>query len=306
MRKGKIKQFFRSPPWWALTLLYIVTIRLITATGAILFCGYSYTFWAKIVYALAFVSLVYSVYTLIVCIPKAKNAIVSRLSENRIAYPFITSYSVRTVVFSCLSFALDAAYVGVNGVTAIVYWSGWYAAMAAYYMALALIRLGVILSAGRTRSRYRDDARSREVFGLKVYGICGASILILEMLLSVIVSQMSVGAGYVKTGRVLAILTAFFTFYKLAFAIRNIFKAKKYRNATVQCLRNINLTDALVTLLSLQVTMMAVFGDRDFSFMNAVTGAVICAFTIGMGVVMILQAIIKLRRIKNGQAEPGV
>ena len=69
-------------------------------------------------------------------------------------------------------------------------------------------------------------------------------------------------------------------------------KTRRLRDPLLQSFRNINLTDALVSLLALQTTMTAVFSDgTDLSMraLNAVTGFTVCAVTVGMGVWMIVR-----------------
>ena len=69
-----------------------------------------------------------------------------------------------------------------------------------------------------------------------------------------------------------------------------------------QSFRNINLADAAVSLLSLQVTLVAVFSDGTdgaMNALNAVTGFAVCALTLALGVFMIVRANARLKKIKE-------
>ena len=65
----------------------------------------------------------------------------------------------------------------------------------------------------------------------------------------------------------------------------------------MQSLRNIGLTDALVSLFALQTTLIALYseGEGDMTALNIAVGAIVCAATIGMGVFMIVRAGVLLK-----------
>ena len=96
----------------------------------------------------------------------------------------------------------------------------------------------------------------------------------------------------------MAITSAAYTFYKIIFAIVNVFKVRRMQDPMLQCFRNINLTDAAVSLLTLQVTLVAVFSDErteTMNILNAVTGFIVCALTVVMGILMIVRSTIRLK-----------
>ena len=72
-------------------------------------------------------------------------------------------------------------------------------------------------------------------------------------------------------------------------------------------MRNIGLTDALVSLFALQTTLIALYseGEGDMTALNIAVGAIVCAATIGMGVFMIVRAgvLLKRRRFIPARAE---
>lgn len=126
----------------------------------------------------------------------------------------------------------------------------------------------------------------------------GFALFILELALAAAVSLMIVSDRPAAYTEIMAIACAAYTFYKIIFAVINVCKVRRLQDAMLQCFRNINLTDAAVSLLSLQITLVSVFSDGTDSFMkslNAVTGFAVCALTIVMGVLMIVRA---TRRLK--------
>ena len=150
------------------------------------------------------------------------------------------------------------------------------------------------------------DGRALNIYKLKLYRLCGISLFVLELALAAAVSLMILSERPTAYSEIMAITCAAYTFYKITFAIINIRKAGKLRDPVLQSYRNINLTDAAVSLLSLQVTLVAVFSDEqtvNMNALNAVTGFVVCALTIVLGALMIVNATVRLKKINQANAE---
>ena len=204
---------------------------------------------------------------------------------------------MRTVVYSSLSTLLNFAYVVVNGVTAIAYRSVWYSALAAYYFALMVIRLGVILASGRGLKKYGRDSEAFERRKLNIYLAGGIALLLLEASLSGVITLMIAMPKDTQTGLVLAIANAAYTFTRVILAIVNKVKSGKRQEPVTQALRNLNLTDALVSLFSLQITLSAAAGGDLPLQMNALVGFAICFFTACLGIYMIVDGIRRKRHL---------
>lgn len=142
-------RLFKDPPVWFALLWLLLTGGMIALSAKVSSSAAQEEPFAPVLYGFTALSLSYSIYAAVKWVPKVKLAAKTRLSRNKIAGTFLASYTVRTVVYSSLSTLFDFAYVVVNGVTAIVYHSVWYYALAAYYFALMVIRLFVILCAGQ-------------------------------------------------------------------------------------------------------------------------------------------------------------
>ena len=71
---------------------------------------------------------------------------------------------------------------------------------------------------------------------------------------------------------------------------------------TVRASKNINLADAMVSILALQTAMFHEFGtgmgDFNIGTMNAITGAVVCALTAAIGIFMIVYTTLIIRKCK--------
>ena len=93
-----------------------------------------------------------------------------------------------------------------------------------------------------------------------------------------------------RYSEVVVISIATYTFYKIIMAVVNMVKVRKTRSPVLITIRNIGTADALVSMLTLQATMLASFqgkGGLDANRMNAITGMVVCVLILALGVSMI-------------------
>ncbi len=130
----------------------------------------------------------------------------------------------------------------------------------------------------------------------------------LETALGGAVTQMVISESPSVHTQIMAIASAAYTFYKVTLAIYNLAKVKRYKDPLLQSFRNINRTDASVSLLALQTTMVAVFSegaDAEMKILNCVTGFFVCVLTIVLGIFMIVRANQKLKALKEVTVADG-
>ena len=294
----QILGFLKEPPVWFLILLYLATIGLIIASASLASSSGENSV-AAVVYGLAALFLAYSIYTVVRWGPNAKHTAEQKLRKIKFADTFLSSYSVRTIVFSGITTLINFAYVIVNGVTAINYSSPWYYALTSYYFALMLIRLIVILFSGRALKKYGKGSSEFLRARLTVYLWCGAALLVLEGSLSAVITLMIILPQKSETGLILAIANATYTFYKVILAVINKIKSGRAHEPIAQSLRNINLTDALVSLFSLGITLSTAAGGDLPPQLNALVGFAVCIFTACLGIYMIFDGIRRKKKLNK-------
>ena len=104
----------------------------------------------------------------------------------------------------------------------------------------------------------------------------------------------------------LMILSAHYTdfrFYATITAAVNVVKFRRYRKPVLSAAKVINLTAALVSMLSLETAMLTQFGAADDpvfrQIMTASTGAGVSMIVLGMAVFMITSSTKQLKSIKE-------
>lgn len=289
--------FLKKPPFPFLYIVWGITFALIA--GTVILIVLNYMEWpVYIAYGVSAVFSVYTVYSLPRFIPKIKEMMLERAKSHPFANSLLTSYGFRTVAFSVLSFVINIGFAVFNAVLGVMTLSYWYAIFACYYIFLSVLRGVILVGSYQAKKRAAGDETVYSVYKFKLYRMCGIFLLILELALAAAVSLMILSTRPTEYSEIMAITSAAYTFYKIIFAIVNVFKVRRLQDPMLQCFRNINLTDAAVSLLTLQVTLVAVFSDERTEMMNilnAVTGFIVCALTVVMGILMIVRSTIRLK-----------
>ena len=204
---------------------------------------------------------------------------------------FLEDYTFRTILTTMPSFIINVAYTVYNGVIGIVNQSSWFITMAVYYSLLGVMRYHAV-NTGRKISRMKDQKliRKKELAVIKTDGIL---LLLLNLALSGVV-LLTIEKGRAKAySEIMAISIAAYTFYKTTMAVINMVKVRKMQSPILITIRNIGVADALVSMLTLQTTMLASFqntSNLDVNRMNALTGMAVCILIALLGISMIYYA----------------
>lgn len=266
--------------WYALTILCVggaLALVVIAPSGVWAIVSY-------VLYALAAVTFGYTTYTLVLFAPRVKRGVTRYIKRTRFGRRLLEHYGFRTVVFAAVSFVFNVLYALFNGLVAIASRSVWYGALATYYIVLTFMRGGIISYHGKSATE-----RSPKV-ELRKYRSCGILLTTLPLCLSFAILQMVVdGSAFVRWGWTVFAFAAY-AFYKITMAIYNVFKARKMDDMTLRALRSIGLADAMVSILALQTTLLYAFSTGNNGAANALTGGVVCALTVVIGVYMLICA----------------
>lgn len=292
-----------NPPTWAKILTFIVTVISAVLSLVIVALGFENTALAIVAYILfgiAGVSLAYSVYLIIPLFPKMKASITAWMENHEFTYLLLRNFGFRTVIFAIGSFAMSLLFSGFNAYMGIVNRSIWYGALAAFYIALAFIRGGVLTYHSKKIGKQKDT-QNDEYVKAKVYRNSGIITLILNIALSAAIAQMIFsGAHFTYIGWTVFAYAAY-AFYKITMSIISFIRAHKQTDLTVRAIRNINLVDALVSILALQTALLTMFSEEgvNISMMNTLTGIAVSVISISIGIYMIVSANKKMKEVQK-------
>lgn len=290
-----------NPPTWAKVLNFIVTILSATLSLVTVGLGLENGVLAIISYILfgvAGISLAYSVYLIIPNLPKFKKQLISWLESREFTHLILRNFGFRTVVFAIGSFLMSLLFSGFNAYMGIKNRSIWYGALAAFYIALAFLRGGVL---GYHKKKIAKKIQNDEYIKAKVYRNSGIITLILNIALSSAIAQMIFDDAHFTYMGWTIFAYAAYAFYKITMSIIALIKAHKQTDLTITAIRNINIVDALVSILALQTALLTMFseGEINISIFNTLTGIAVSLLSVGIGIYMIVSANNKMKELQK-------
>lgn len=208
-----------------------------------------------------------------------------------------TSFRVEVSLYPGL--VINLFYAGIKLFSGIVYHSVWFGTLAVYYILLAVMRFSLLHHVRRKGKKHQNF-----VSELKICRLCGMILLILDWALTgIIILVVRKNSGFEYPGMLIYIM-ALYTFYAVITAAVNVIKYRKHESPALSVIKVINLTAALVSLLSLETAMLTQFGAaRDAAFrqmMSAATGAGVSMIVLAMAFYIIGRTTSQIKKEKGG------
>lgn len=179
------------------------------------------------------------------------------------------------------SLLINLTYAVYHAIIGLQSHSWWLITLCVYYALLSIMRFAALMMARR-----RADAaleRSVAVF-------TGAMFIFLAVCLVGTVILAAVNERGVKHHEIVMITIALYTFTKITLAIINLVKVKQYPSPIFKALRSISFADALVSVFSLQRSMLVSFegmSTDDIRLFNILTGSAVCVAVLILGLHLI-------------------
>jgi hypothetical protein len=177
--------------------------------------------------------------------------------------------------------------------TGIYYKSIWFITFAIYYLLLSIMKTSLV------RGVTNNDFGKNKVIEYKKQRNTGIILLFLDIVLSGIIILIIHQNQVVKYSGYLIYLVALYDFYLIISAIINIFKYKHSNSPIISASKCINLTVAMISIISLEVAMIYEFGNNDSNFkliMTSCTGFGVALINSFMSIYMIVSANNKLKK----------
>lgn len=256
--------------------------------------------------ALAYVSYLLSAYALIITITGisgvvrlvrqgiTEHPLVRKIQGIPLVDRYLREDTFRAEAALYQGFLINLFYVGTKLFSGIVFKSVWFITVAVYYILLAVMRASLL--------HYMRKAGGDKVSEWHRYRLCGIILLFMNFALSgMVVLVVHQNSGFEYPG-VLIYIMAMYTFYAAITAVLNVIKFRRYGSPVLSAAKVINLTAAMVSMLSLETAMLTQFGAADDpvfrQVMTAFTGAGISVIVLGMAVFMILRSTKQLKQLK--------
>ncbi len=212
-----------------------------------------------------------------------------------------SDYTFRTFIFSALSFFVTVAFTAYNVFLAVVYKSPFNFGISVYYALLLCIRSYVILSEVKFNKAGLNEAH-KENERKKLFFVQSVLLFVIDLALIAPITMMVLQQKDVNYSEIPAITIAAYTVYKIVMATMNYIKTRKSNHLSVKILRNINFIDALVSVLSLQYTLIMTFNGGTLSDMLGLCATSTFAIWAFIAVISVLTLIGAIKIKKSQEA----
>ena len=279
-------------------MILLVPVATVLLVGSMVFVGTESV--------IAIISYVLAAYTLTVWCMKIPNVIrffKTLKDENKYARRWQDDTRLRVNVSLYGSLAWNALYGLFQLWLGFYHHTFWFYSLGAYYICLGVMRFFLLL---HTRKYAPGEKMQIE---LVKYRACGCVFLLMNLALALIIFFMIYWNRTFEHHMITAIAMAAYTFTAFTVAIVNVVKYRKYNSPVFSASKAISLAAALVSMLTLESTMLTTFGDGTMTattqkWMLGATGGAISVLIVATAIYMIVVGTKKLKQLKS-EVESG-
>ena len=263
-------------------MILLVPIAAVLLVGSMVFIGTESV--------IAYISYVLATYTLTIwCfkIPTLIKCFKTFKKENKYARRWQDDARLRVNVSLYGSLAWNALYGIFQLWLGFYHRTFWFCSLGAYYICLAVMRFFLV----RHTRRYAPGEKMQTE--LVKYRACGIVLLVMNLALALIIFFMVYWNRTFEHHMITAIAMAAYTFTALTTAIINVIRYRKYNSPVYSASKVISLAAALVSVLTLESTMLTTFGDGTMTataqkWMLGATGGVVSLLIVATAMYMIV------------------
>ena len=275
-----------------------IMILLVPISTALLVCSMMFVGTESVI---AIISYVLAAYTLTVwCfkIPYLIKFFKTFKDENKYARRWQDDTRLRVNVSLYGSLAWNALYGIFQLWLGFYHHTFWFYSLGAYYICLGVMRFFLV----RHTSKYTPGEKMQTE--LVKYRACGIVFLMMNLAIALIIFFMVYWNRTFQHHMITAIAMAAYTFTALTTAIVNVIKYRKYNSPVFSASKAISLAAALVSMLTLESTMLTTFGDGTMAattqkWMLGATGGAISVLIVATAIYMIVVGTKKLKQLKS-------
>ena len=274
-------------------MILLVPIATVLLVGSMVFVGTESV--------IAYISYVLAAYTLTVWCMKIPNVIrffKTFKDENKYARRWQDDTRLRVNVSLYGSLAWNALYGIFQLWLGFYHHTFWFYSLGAYYICLGVMRFFLL----RHTRKYAPGEKMQAE--LLKYRACGIVFLVMNLALALIIFFMVYWNRTFQHHMITAIAMAAYTFTALTTAIVNVIKYRKYNSPVFSASKAISLAAALVSMLTLESTMLTTFSDGTMTvteqkWMLGATGGAISLLIVATAIYMIVVGTKKLKQLKS-------
>ena len=218
--------------------------------------------------------------------------------SNTIARLFISDFRFRGELSLYQGLAVSTLFAAFKGVSAVLFRSPWFGAVAVYYISFGVTRL-LLVRSWRAAERLSDDARRlREFQGLRQ---CGMLMLAVNFGMAGMAVQLIREEHTVVYPGSVIYITAAYSFYILTLSVVNLIKYRRLNSPVLSASKALNFAGALMSVFNLENAMTSRFSS-DIVFrrlMNTAFGLAVCLAVLIMALFMIAHSTRSIKKLRT-------
>lgn len=212
----------------------------------------------------------------------------SWLIKTEVGQKIVYNQRYRTVLSAAIAFVCNLCYALYHGILGLLNLSLWFMAMCIFYGILATMRFFAVLC----ERRRKNKGRSLEQAEALVMRQSGILLVVLSIVLAVVIYITLSQNLATKYDEIIMITIAAYTFYKITMVTIKAVKQHKNSSLLLRAIRSISYAEVAASVLTLQRSMLASFGEMDqqqVQLMCSLTGAAACLFILLLGISLMIQ-----------------
>lgn len=234
-------------------------------------------------------------------IPQAVHFVIYLKNNNKYVVRWFDDPQLRVNFSLGIALIFNCTFALFQTALFILHTSVWYGVLAGYYFILAIMRFFILKDAKTAKRSYADELRRSRKTGIALVFL---NLVLAGMMFYIV----RLGFG-INHNEIFIIAHAAYSFAAITVSAVNVSRYRKYERPIFTAAKSIDFTAALVSLITLETSMISTFGDGSESFrrtLTAITGTAVCIFVIVLAIYMIASSTHKLknlRRKKNKNAK---
>lgn len=302
----EIYEFLKKPPLWFSLICYGTFV--VASTLCILFlCLNILDALMPVLYSIMGLSFFYCTYLFVrydyKSIKLYFRSLKDRLSQkSKLLDNIFNNIYFRTTLATSFSLLLGIGFVCYNAYTGLRFHSVWNGSISIYYGFLVAIRvLFLICETVLTRRSEIADNQKAELRA-KMFRFEGILLILLNIALIAPVTILALSKKQVNLPMWVAIVNACYAFYKIIVCVYSFIKTRKNTALSIKGIKNLNLTSAIITMLSLENTMILTFSESPSDMQLLMIFSALGAMIINL-VIAIRTYLIGKNEVKNFKGE---
>lgn len=277
--KAILKRIFVIPGW----VMIALSIFSGAALTAVFIKGKPHSAVAYVIYPVSAYALTSVTVFFSKSLPERFRKARQMVYDNPLGNRFFTDSNFKTIVSLHFSLGFNLLYSSFKMVAGIYYSSLLWISVAVYYVLLSLIRFLIL------RYMHSDSDGKTDITEYRRCRLCGILMLVLNFALTAVVIYLSVSDEVTSYPMFVTLISAVYTFYRVTISVIDIARYRSIDRPVIRVSKAIRFAAALVSMLSLEATMLVSFGESaDFRrLMTGLTGAGICLAVAAMSIVII-------------------